>query len=333
MTLDERVAAVAAYGFTTRQAAFLTTVMLHSGVCVQRQYAQFAGLANGHATREFFDRLSGQRFATPHACWRQGGRLYHIHHKGLYRAIGEPDNRHRRAVTVSRAIERLMVLDTVLGHPETLWLATEREKVAHFAHHHGVPEADLPALVFEAHGTRSVRYFPDKLPIGISPTKAEVVFAFLASEPEGRELRDFLVRHQALVQRLGRWTLRVAFPSFLASARAAHGGVVATLCGPPVRPGVLDEFRWFCRARRAVEDGTGLAMNATDRDRYATARRAFGAPQFYSAYRAWLVAGDPALNQLLSPLLHDRWQRGDIRFETYVLPHQYQHLAPVVATA
>lgn len=32
MTFQDRVQAVAQYGFTLRQAAFLTTVMLHSGV-------------------------------------------------------------------------------------------------------------------------------------------------------------------------------------------------------------------------------------------------------------------------------------------------------------
>ena len=34
MTHAERVSAVAALGFTERQAAFLVLVMLHSGVCV-----------------------------------------------------------------------------------------------------------------------------------------------------------------------------------------------------------------------------------------------------------------------------------------------------------
>ena len=43
MTFDERVHAVAKKGFTERQARFLTTVMLHAGVCVPRQYARFCG--------------------------------------------------------------------------------------------------------------------------------------------------------------------------------------------------------------------------------------------------------------------------------------------------
>ena len=37
MTWDERVKAIADHGFTERQASFLVTVMLHSGVCLGRQ--------------------------------------------------------------------------------------------------------------------------------------------------------------------------------------------------------------------------------------------------------------------------------------------------------
>jgi hypothetical protein len=332
MTTDDRIAAIAAFDFTTRQAAFLTTAMLHGGVCVQRQYAHFAGLANGHATRDFFDRLTRDRFATAHPCWRQGGRIYHIHHKGLYRAIGEPDNRNRRPATVARAIERLMILDAVLAFPETTWLATEREKVAYFAQRHGVPTTDMPALVFEARGTKSIRYFHDKLPIGISDVGVDVTFVYLASGAEADGLRDFLAERRTLLHRLNRWTLRVVLPSFLASWREAYRGALSGFCAAPIRAGVVEEFRWFCRARKARE--SGLAdRDASEEVRYSTARRAFGAPRFYRAYRAWLVEGDVALSELQSPLLHDRLQRGDIRFETYVLPHQYQHLAPVVATA
>lgn len=332
MTTDDRIAAVAAFDFTRRQAAFLTTAMLHGGVCVQRQYAHFAGLVNGHATRDFFDRLTRDRFATAHPCWRQGGRLYHIHHKGLYRAIGEPDNRNRRPATVARAIERLMILDAVLAFPETAWLATEREKVAYFTRSQGVPTTEMPRLVFEARGTQSIRYFHDKLPIGISPAGADVTFVFLALTPDADGLRDFLTERRALLQRLNRWTLRVVLPSFLASWREACRAVISAFCSAPIRAAVLDEFRWFCAARKARESGS-TGREATEQMRYSTARRAFGAPRFYRAYRAWLTEGDAALGELQSPLFHERLQRGDIRFETYVLPHQYQHLAPVVATA
>ena len=47
-------------------------------------------------------------------------------------AIGEADNRNRRPLPLSRAVERLMLLDAVLADRGLQWLATEREKVAYF---------------------------------------------------------------------------------------------------------------------------------------------------------------------------------------------------------
>jgi hypothetical protein len=72
MTFLERANAVAEYGFTPRQAAFLTTVMLPAGVCLPRQCTTFCGIVFGHTTRDFFSRLTTKRFATAHQCWRRG---------------------------------------------------------------------------------------------------------------------------------------------------------------------------------------------------------------------------------------------------------------------
>ena len=63
MTTAERVQAVADYGFTERQARFLVLVMRHAGVCVKRQYAAFAGIANGG--EKCNARCEAMRMATP----------------------------------------------------------------------------------------------------------------------------------------------------------------------------------------------------------------------------------------------------------------------------
>jgi hypothetical protein len=57
MQFEDRANAVAKFGFTLRQARFLVAVMLHSGVCLQRQYATFAGIVLGEKTRRFFAKL------------------------------------------------------------------------------------------------------------------------------------------------------------------------------------------------------------------------------------------------------------------------------------
>ena len=65
MTHQERVSAVAALGFTERQADFLVHVMLHSGVCLGRQYCTFAGIARGQKVVDFLQKLVSRRYATP----------------------------------------------------------------------------------------------------------------------------------------------------------------------------------------------------------------------------------------------------------------------------
>ena len=57
MTQDERIRAVVDCGFTERHARFLVLVMRHGGVCIPRQYAGFAGIANGgRRCNVFFDK-------------------------------------------------------------------------------------------------------------------------------------------------------------------------------------------------------------------------------------------------------------------------------------
>ena len=98
MIHDERVRAVADFGFTERQARFLVLVMRHAGVCVPRQYANFAGIANGgRRCNAFFDKLVRRGYAAASHCVHNRARLYHVHHKPLYYATGEA-----RAATVGR---------------------------------------------------------------------------------------------------------------------------------------------------------------------------------------------------------------------------------------
>ena len=53
----QRMQAIVEHRFTGRQARFLALVMRHSGVCVPRQYAQVAGIAQGAKCSAFFERL------------------------------------------------------------------------------------------------------------------------------------------------------------------------------------------------------------------------------------------------------------------------------------
>src|SRR6185436_8225593 len=106
-----RIGTLMRFGFSERQARFLVHVLVFSGVFLERQYRAFTGLVHGQKTADFLSKLVGDGYATritPGALHR--GRLYHIQYKPLYEAIGEPNNRHRKAASLGRFVERLMLL-------------------------------------------------------------------------------------------------------------------------------------------------------------------------------------------------------------------------------
>src|SRR3954469_9337573 len=251
MTWDERVKAIAGHGFTERQAGFLVTVMLHSGVCLARHYPAFARITQGQKVHEFFQRLVSLGYATRRRCGHNTARLYHVHHKPLYAAIGQPDNRHRRAIPLSRAVERLMLLDAVLSDRDLTWLATEREKVAYFTLTRRVAPADLPALTFSSERSQTIRRFPDKLPIGIGDDGRTYVFLYLVTRPLPVDFRMFLERHAELLRALPAWSVRLLIPHHLSNSTNRYEEAFREQVGTPLRPTQLQELRWFFEARRS----------------------------------------------------------------------------------
>ena len=103
----ERVKAVASFGFTARQSQFLVAVMVHAGCFLERQYCAFTGTVRGQNSRDFVGRLVSSGFArgVEPATVRRG-RLYHVHHRPLYEAISQADNRNRRRSGCRRCSSR-----------------------------------------------------------------------------------------------------------------------------------------------------------------------------------------------------------------------------------
>lgn len=128
MTFDERCTAVAKLGLTERQARFLTTVMLHTGVCVPRQYARYCRIVHGQKTRKFFAKLVRRGFAAMYDCRHNRAQLYHLNKRSLYAAIGQATSRLQRPLPLGQAIHRLMVLDAIVEDPEMSGLAQRRTR-------------------------------------------------------------------------------------------------------------------------------------------------------------------------------------------------------------
>jgi len=330
MTFEERVRPVVAFGFTERQARFLVTVMLHGGVCLQRQYCASSGLVFGEKIRIFFRELVAKGYATAYPCKRNSARIFHVNHKGLYAAIGEVNNRNRRAVSLARAIEGLMVLDWVLDRRDINWLATETDKVAHFTETTHVRREHLPQLVFRNETAKTVRYFPDKLPIGVHSDRRTYEFVYVVNRSAPVDFRAYLYRHATLLRGIAHWVIRLLVPRHLAEAVLPFQRACEEELGVRLAPATLNELRWYFQERRMRTTNTAHVAEA---ERFARARRAFGGVRYRVLYRHWLRAGHPLLESLNSPVLPDALKRGTGRIESHVVTRNYHHLSPLVGTA
>jgi hypothetical protein len=215
-TLLEFPERLAEHGFTRRQARFLVLVLAHAGVCLPRQYRAFTRVAHGRHSHAFFAKLIAGGFATTDlTAPAHAGRIYHVQYKPWYRLLGAPDHRHRKPMSVGRAVERLMLLDAVLAEPNVTWLGLARDKVAAFTAPPFcvVPEA-LPRMAVGG----VVRLFPDPFPIGLAPD-GSCLLLYLVTTPLPPAFHRFLARHVALWSALPSWCLRLLIPPALSDAR------------------------------------------------------------------------------------------------------------------
>ena len=164
---QDRIEALMMFGFSERQARFLLHVLVHSGVFLARQYCHFAGIAHGQKTHDFLRRLIDRKYVTVITPGKvHTGRLFHLQYKPLYEAIGEPDNRNRKAASLGRMVERLMLLDVVIRDGDHTWLGTESDKLSYFRAcrllEGNFRDQLYPRFVFGEGDRKTVRYFPDK---------------------------------------------------------------------------------------------------------------------------------------------------------------------------
>ena len=107
---------------------------------------------------------------------------------------------------------------------EGTWLGPARDKRRHFVRHleSRLDVREYPHLTFGDGPEKTVRYFPDKLPIGVLPELDHHAFVYLATSPSPMDFRLFLLRHVPLLRVLFRWTIRVLFPRPLWKARVVY---------------------------------------------------------------------------------------------------------------
>ena len=131
--LKGRERALASLGWTGGEAEWIALVCLHSGVFTRAQFCHYFNTQRMTALR-FVKALVDRRMGveSDYLTFNGGGKTCRIASKGIYRALGVENIRHRRKANRSVVMRRLLSLDFVLEHPGMNWLPTEGEKVEFF---------------------------------------------------------------------------------------------------------------------------------------------------------------------------------------------------------
>ena len=328
MTTAERVQAIVDYGFTGRQARFLVLVMRHSGLCIKRQYGTFAGVARGgEKCNAFFDRLVRRGHAVAVDCVHNRARLYHVHYKPLYHAIGEPESRYRRGVPARQMVDRLMRLDAALMSPDLDWLTTRSEKFAHLTARTEAHSLESPAAASE----QRPDLFPGTFPIGID-ADGRAVLLYVATKPWTEDFRTFLIGHVDLLATLPTWTLRVVFPPSLQRFVVEYRRAVYEQLENRLDAQTINDLQWYFFHCRRGTDWTQPPYNSADslKARFRQCSTAFAGPRFAHLYRRWLVNGDSVLTSV-PDTVSEAFASGRAALDLHLLPHSYEHLHPLVS--
>jgi hypothetical protein len=326
---ERRVNALAGFGFTQRQREFLVTVMVHAGCFLERQYCAFTGTVRGQNSREFVARLVARGFArTIEPGPVRRGRLYHVHHKPLYEAIGLPDDRNRRLHSIGRIVERVMILDAVLGERRCWWLSPAEDKRTFFdARETGLRYEEYPHISFGVGRGKIIRCFPDKLPIGIDKEDTgRIVFLYLVTRRIPIDFRQFLTRHQKLFLNLHTWTVRLLVPRRFRKAVALYKAALREELWTPMDPSVSKALETYFRQRRE----RGGHLGEPDDRFIAREFRRQGMAKMAALYRAWRREGDVVLWRSSSTSLRDDRMYGCSACEVQELNAQYLQLTKTV---
>ena len=328
IAFEERIRRLEPLRLARRQTEFVVTVALHGGYCLQRQYDAFVSRSHGQVACDFFDRLIAERLATRIQIARHRGYIYHLRAKGLYRALGQEDNRNRRSTSAAQIARKLMVLDYVLATESREWLATEQDKVAVLTNRLKVPALDLPQRHFRSRDRSRAptdRYFLNKLPIRVRDGDSRVEFVYLVLDKSGAGLETFLKDHARLLRRLRCSTIIcICSREFdgLPACRRVFPRALETMLTSGNIEFDRDDLQWFFRKRPEVDRNDLRAFSIADLDRYRELREQFATEEFERLFRSWQALGDGAL--IDDERRRDNSPPPQVNMVEYTLPFAYE---------
>jgi hypothetical protein len=329
---EQRVEALRPFGYTEREAAFLSQAALHGGYFLRRQFCRFLGKENGGTVAALIEKVLRFEHAEV-ATYAKNTHVYHLNTRPFYTLLGQPDNRNRRPRQPFTVKNKLMGFDFVLEHSGGRFLATEQAKVDYFIGLAGVPRLHLPMKLYRSRATReaTVRYFVDKYPIflsGTSPVAPPVVsFCFVdEGTTTPSHFETWLGQYSRLFASLAQFrvvhvaAMRVSVPSAAQSFQRFLERSAAAGESPrdPSIQRLIDHFV-------ALQQYESKQFDSFDRARLLrlrTDREELSGEKFETLYKRWKVEGDRALLQGVAPNSGAK-MRLNGTFSTHVLEHDY----------
>jgi hypothetical protein len=291
MTDAERSQALECFGYTPRQAHFLTLAALHGGYFLRRHFVQFTGVGHGLATVRFLAKARALDHIRELPYGRHGA-LFHLCARPVYAALGQEDNRNRRPAEWGAVVRKLMTLDFVLTQSASQFWATEGDKTA-LLHELDVDPSVWPAKRYHARRASTpitTRHFVDKMPWYREGGDPRLWLAYVNAESTLAGFETYLDQYAGViaavpsgVSYVGLGPCRARVESWFAQK---YRGITSV---PP-------EFRQFCSMRRCVEARDLRDLSAADIQRFRGLRARFSARSFDVLYRQWEHDGDAALD-------------------------------------
>ena len=284
-----QIEAIQALGYTEQESRFLYLVATHSGYFVARQFLGFTQTYWGKRTTLFWNKLQARQHAQIHR-FAQGGTVYHLFSRTLYRQIGHENLRNRREHEFEYVRARIAMLDFVLGNLGNRYLETERDKVRYFCSDLNIPTHDLPSKSYAGRYTPkpTIRYFVDRFPMFFPPDPAPrvVTFSYIQG-PEG-SLAGFahhLHAYLPLFRQLSE--LRFLFLARTDSHFAKASELFQDLVAIPLESNPADDLLRYFTIRKAWDLAQYASVTEGDLIFRNLAKERFGGARFEHFYRAW----------------------------------------------
>ena len=154
----------------------------------------------------------------------------------------------------------------------------------------GLSAAEYPQLAFGSGARTTVRYFPDKLPIGVEKSNLDHhVFLYIVTRPIPIDFRMFLLRHAEMLRMLHTWTVRVLVPRRFWKAAALYKAALRDSSGRPWNPtSPIDWRRTSANGARVA--GTSANRRTSTSSRHSGAMGGPGSPACIERGGAWVIA-------------------------------------------